>query len=222
MGLYTNNIKPILKKTWQFIWKDESILSWIVNIILAFVLIKFLVYPGLGLLLGTNYPIVAVVSNSMEHRTDNNAICGMNVLNYKNNLDNYWKVCGSWYEDRNISKTKFSTWSFKNGFNTGDLMILFGKKPADIKAGDILVFMAQRPDIKADPIIHRVVNKWNKNGTYYFTTKGDHNPTIINETIINEASINSNRVIGVAAVRIPFVGYVKILFVKLIMLLKVW
>ena len=55
------------KKVWHFIWEDNSIWSWIVNIILAFILIKFIVYPGLGLALGTSYPIVAVVSNSMEH-----------------------------------------------------------------------------------------------------------------------------------------------------------
>ena len=57
----------ILKKTWHFIWEDDSVWSWIVNIILAIVLIKFIIYPGLGLVLGTSYPIVAVVSDSMEH-----------------------------------------------------------------------------------------------------------------------------------------------------------
>ena len=52
-------------KVWYFIWHDDSVWSWIVNIILAFLLIKFIVYPGLGFLLETEYPVVAVVSGSM-------------------------------------------------------------------------------------------------------------------------------------------------------------
>ena len=59
--------KDTAKNVWKFIWEDDSIWSWMLNIILAFVLIKFIVYPGLGLLLGTSYPVVAVVSESMEH-----------------------------------------------------------------------------------------------------------------------------------------------------------
>ncbi|MBW2993462.1 hypothetical protein KY317_02720, partial [Candidatus Woesearchaeota archaeon] len=59
--------KEIVHKTWDFIWNSNSVWSWIVNIILAFVIIKFLLYPGLGLVTGTSHPIVAVVSNSMEH-----------------------------------------------------------------------------------------------------------------------------------------------------------
>ena len=61
------NFKRTWKKIWYFIWEDNSIWSWIVNIILAFVLIKFIVYPGLGLILSTSHPVVAVVSESMEH-----------------------------------------------------------------------------------------------------------------------------------------------------------
>ena len=59
--------KSTWQKIWYFIWEDDSVLSWIVNIILAFVLIKFIVYPGLGLVFGTDFPVVAVVSGSMEH-----------------------------------------------------------------------------------------------------------------------------------------------------------
>ena len=59
--------KSILHKVWYFIWESDSIWSWIINIILAFIIIKFLVYPGLGFALGTSHPIVAVVSGSMEH-----------------------------------------------------------------------------------------------------------------------------------------------------------
>ena len=65
--------KKNLKKFWHFIWEEDSLLSWIVNIIIAFILIKFIVYPGLGYLLATTHPVVAVVSESMEHNSNFNA-----------------------------------------------------------------------------------------------------------------------------------------------------
>jgi hypothetical protein len=117
-------LKRILKKTWHFIWVEDSILSWIVNIILAFVIIKFLVYPGIGLAFGTEYPIVAVVSGSMEHKIVNDArgvpsICGdsYDERDLYLNLDEYWTECGQWYENNGINKEQFQEWRFKNGFN---------------------------------------------------------------------------------------------------------
>ena len=65
-----SKFRKFLKKLWYFLWEENSVWSWIANIALAFILIKFVVYPGIGLILGTNYPIVAVVSGSMEHGTD--------------------------------------------------------------------------------------------------------------------------------------------------------
>ena len=61
------NTKDSFKKTWRFIWHDDSWASWFVNIIIAFILVKFLIYPGLGFILGTTHPVVAVISGSMEH-----------------------------------------------------------------------------------------------------------------------------------------------------------
>src|SRR3989338_8734422 len=140
-----NKLKHTLKKTWWFIWEDDSIWSWIVNIILAFVLIKFIVYPGLGLLLGTHYPIVAVVSSSMEH---------------DGNFENWWNGQSTWYLNNDITKENFLTFDFRNGFNKGDIMILYGKKAKDIGIGEVIVFKSGRPD----PIIHRVVKKADANG----------------------------------------------------------
>jgi signal peptidase I len=213
-------IKAVLKKTWYFIWEEDSLWSWIVNIILAIIIVKFLVYPGLGLMLGTKFPIVAVVSNSMEHKLSGGEICGKNVINYREEFDSYWQICGDWYEQRNITKEIFSGYSLKNGFNKGDIIILDGKKPKDIEVGDIIVFRAKRPDIKAEPIIHRVVAKTYANSTYYFTTKGDWNPDTINDLVIGEKNISEDRILGNAFIRVPFFGYIKIAFVEFIGLFK--
>jgi signal peptidase I len=192
-------IKGMLKKFWWFIWEDESIWSWIVNVILAFVLIKFIVYPGLGLILGTGYPIVAVVSSSMEH---------------DGSFDDWWSLQDDWYTEFNIDVDEFRSYDFKNGFNKGDIMILYGAKPKNIELGEVIVFRSNRPD----PIIHRVVKTWSDDNEYYFQTKGDHNPDSIQSIGLDETNIKGEQVIGKAVVRIPFLGYIKIWFVDLIKL----
>lgn len=185
-------VKTILKRTWYFIWEDDSLLSWIVNVILAFILIKFIVYPGLGFILSTSHPVVAVVSSSMEHN---------------DNFENWWNVHQHFYNSLDITKEDFIKYSFKNGFNKGDIMVLHGKYPEDIKVGDVIVYNVGGKD----PIIHRVVKKWDDNG-YYFQTKGD-NVAIVQKF---EKSINEKQLIGKAVFRIPYLGYIKIWFVELL------
>ncbi len=187
------NIKKILKKTWYFIWEDDSLLSWIVNIILAFILIKFIVYPGLGFLLSTSHPVVAVVSGSMEHNS---------------NFDGWWQSHEQQYNLLNITKQDFLKYSFKNGFNKGDIMVLKGIKPENIRIGNVIVYSTGGKD----PIIHRVVKKWDNEGVYSFQTKGD-NVAIVQKF---EEDIKQEQLIGKALFRIPYLGYIKIWFVELL------
>jgi signal peptidase I len=197
-------LKKYWRKTWHFIWEDNSIWSWIVNVILAFVLIKFIVYPGLGFALSTSHPIVAVVSGSMEHNAD---------------FDEWWAKGGLWYINNNITKSEFLDFSLSDGFNKGDIMILKGTKAKDIKIGDVIVFKSIRPD----PIIHRVVSKWTEDGEYYFQTKGDNyrtNPGPIRSVFLDETRIDSDEIIGVSKVRVPLLGWVKIGFVEMINLFR--
>ncbi|MEK6835766.1 MAG: signal peptidase I, partial [Nanoarchaeota archaeon] len=178
------------KKIWNFIWHSDSLLSWIVNVILAFILVKFIIYPGLGLVLQTTHPVVAVVSKSMEHNSD---------------FDAWWQENSKLYESYNINKQDFINYPMKNGFNKGD--IIFLKSAKNVKIGDIIVFKGN----SANPIIHRVV-KIHDNGNYQ--TKGDNNPDSFNE--LGETNINKNEVIGKAFFRLPLLGWVKILFTDLI------
>lgn len=204
-------VKSFLKNSWHFIWQEDSVLSWIVNIILAFVLIKFVVFPLLGLILSTSHPIVAVVSESMDHDIDSNyMLCGERLPDYKNGFDNWWEECGGWYEERNISKNEFMDFEYSNGFRKGDIMILKGKKAEEIEVGEILVFNGGRKN----PIIHRIVSKSKENGKYYFQTKGDHNEDSIRSGNMDETRIGQERIVGTALIRIPFLGWIKIIFVN--------
>jgi len=195
--------KQFLKRTWRFIWEDDSLLSWIVNVVLAFILIKFIVYPGLGFALSTSHPIVAVVSGSMEHD--------------EGNFDNWWDSAAEcpqectqeqWYSHLGISKQEFREFSFKNGFNKGDIMLLKGTKTKNINVGDVIVFQSS---LKREPIIHRVV-EINDEGSLIFETKGDNNA--MKGGI--DKNIHENNVIGKAVLRIPYLGWVKIGFVSLL------
>jgi len=189
--------KKMLKGIRYFIWEDNSIWSWIANVILAFILIKFVVYPGLGFLLSTTHPIVAVVSGSMEHNS---------------NFDGWWDKNGKWYLDNNLKKDDFLQFPLKNGFNKGDIMILTGKNPENIEVGDVIVFRSNKPD----PIIHRVVKKRQNNSIYFFQTKGDNNKDSIKNSIIDETNINQGQIIGNASVKIPILGFIKIWFVEIL------
>jgi signal peptidase I len=198
-------------KIWHFIWHDDSTLSWIANIVLAFIIIKFIIYPLLALSFGTSLPIVAVISSSMEH---------------DGSFDNWWasqaicdysQVCSQeeWYAQRNISKEDFKTYPFKNGFNKGDLILLFGVRQDKLDVGDVLVYDAMAKTI---PIIHRVVSIdiHTTDGVieYIYETKGDNNPYPIIKPGLNESNIMYSSIRGKAVGRIPYLGYVKIWFVE--------
>lgn len=187
----------MFKKIWKFIWHDDSLLSWIVNILLAFILVKFIIYPGLAFLLGTSHPVVAVVSCSMEHNT-NLGECNLDHLDF----DNWWNLQDNLYSQLQISKEEFSDYRFSNGFNKGDLMILTRVK--EIKNGDVIVFYGS----SNEPIIHRVVLS-----NEVYQTKGDNNPGSRND----EMKITNDRIIGKALIRIPYLGWLKVWFNDLLL-----
>jgi len=194
------DLKSALRKTWRFIWEDNSVWSWLVNIVLAFVIIKFVVYPGLGLLLGTTHPIVAVVSGSMEHPEPS--------------FEEWWtRTCPDGeqkdlYAKYSIDKTTFEGFSYETGLNKGDIVILRSPKSANV--GDIIVFSTPT---RAEPIIHRAVQvKKAEDSTVSFKTKGDNNCGSADF----EQSISEKEIIGRALFRVPLLGWIKIGFVELL------
>jgi signal peptidase I len=176
-------MKIDLKTIWNFIWKSNHPMSWVVNLILAFVIVFFIIYPLLGWIFGTGVPVVAVMSSSMEH---------------DEGFDEWWDLNAKDYE---FNKTQFEDFRFKNGFNKGDLIVVYGR--GEYSPGDVIVFAASLDY----PLIHRIVN--DSNG---YTTKGDNNPGIRSD----EMNIGSERVMGKAVLRIPWLGWFKIGFMKII------
>jgi len=179
-------------KIWYFLWHNNSTISWIINIILAYLIIKFIIFPGVGFLFGTSTPVVSIISSSMEHDKQ---------------FDQWWIENEDYYSLRNITKSDFEKFPFKNGFDKGDVMIIFGKKPDAIKIGDVIVFKAK----KTEPIIHRVIKK-EYASEIVFQTKGDNSDTQVKGDEFDETKILENQILGKAVLRIRWLGYIKIGF----------
>lgn len=177
------------RKLWDFVWNSESAASWIVDLILAFVLVRFIIFPLLGFLLATSLPLVVIESGSMEH----------NTLDF----DDWWSENGQWYLERNITQTEFQEWQFSDGLDKGDVIITRGKDKYE--PGDIIIFTTE---VQTIPIIHRIV-KYDKNWQA-FETKGDNNP----EQLVYEKKIKKDEIVSTAAVRIPKIGWIKLIFVE--------
>lgn len=198
------NLKTSLYKVWDFLWNEDSFASFIANIFVAFIVIKFMVYPAMGIVFGTNLPLVAVVSSSMHH---------------EGQFNDWWDNAKSWYESNDISFNDFIEFPLRNGFNKGDIMLVTGATVENTEIGDIIIFDSNRPN----PIIHRVVNIYEIEGETYYTTKGDNyvtNPKPLTSGSIDETKVSVNDVQGKALFRIPIVGYVKILAIDLINIFK--
>ena len=183
----------LLKKLWHFLWHDDSLWSWVVNLVLAFLIVKFLLYPGIGWMLDTDYPIVAVVSGSMEHDETFAA---------------WWGNNKEFYAAYNITQEQFQAFSFSQGFNKGDIIVLHGEEPKAIKVGEVIVY---QNSISSYPIIHRVI-ALEETPQRQFITKGDHN-TIVDPQPVTEEQIAQT---GVAVFRIPYLGWIKLLFIAMI------
>ena len=218
---YLKRLREVWGRLWHFFWEEDNLWSWALNIIVAFILIKWVIYPGLGLILNTNYPVVAVVSQSMEH----NGI----------GFNQWWAEGRQYHEAFNITQDDFQDFPFRNGFNKGDIMILYGVDGVNI--GDVVVFWGG----KKEPIIHRVVKEWNDSGEIFFQTKGDNIVTnkrsiqlyvnVFGMTVpkgtegaikvIDETGIAKKDVVGKAIFRVPYLGYIKIWFIDLLTFLHI-
>jgi len=188
-----NNALEFIKKFWDFIWNGDSFLSWISFLVIIFIFIKFIFFPTVSFIMGTSLPIVIVESCSMYHGS---------------NFEDWWNANGNWYEDHNMDKSQFESYSLKNGFSKGDIFIVRGVKQEDLKIGDVIIFEGGNTK---RPIIHRLVN------TNPFQTKGDNNKGQFslsnNNAGINELEIKNEQIIGKATfIKIPFIGWLKLIF----------
>ena len=197
-----------MKKLWNKY--TEGWTGTIIYLVLGF-LIAYGLNIALGYALETETPVVAVFSCSMEHSSINNwycglpseQICGKKIESDTISFDEYWNICGNWYESNSISKNIFESFNFKNGLTVGDMIVVYGRN--DVSIGNIIIF---NTNIRKYPIIHRIY-QINPDGT--MLTKGDNNEYPDNWN----PKITKDKINGKAVLKIPLLGWVKILFVEL-------
>jgi signal peptidase len=90
----------------------------------------------------------------------------------------------------------------------GDIIIVHkiedAKKPK-IKTGRVLVFKQSEKTV-----VHRLIRKAESNGKYYYYTKGDNNNSE------DAWVVPTEDVIGIATIKIPFIGWPTVLLSELV------
>jgi len=179
-----NWVKEYWKKIWDFL-QEDSWTSFAVGLVLAFMVIKFIFFPGLSLINGTSLPLVIVESCSMYH--------------HEAGFDKTFE--SSVYEDYGLTLEDTKKWDFQNGINKGDIIFVIAAE--NIEIGDVIIFHAGA----VHPLIHRVVEV---NDTY--ATKGDNYKTNAKQLDPEDKAIEKDRLVGKALFKIPLVGWVKLIF----------
>jgi len=177
-------IKKVEKKR-QTLWQkfDKLTEGWFGYVFYALlgIVIAFLLNQGLAFALATDYPVVAVVSDSMTHDATIEAT--------------YYQWLG---QNLGYNRSYIDSWPVKDGFLKGDMPIVEGSDAYYV--GDVIVFSVPSQTV---PIIHRII-KINADGT--FTTKGDHNSVMLPF----EKSVKSSQIHGKVIFIIPKLGYFKV------------
>ncbi len=167
------------------LWKNEYFKTALAIALIIAVIAGF--YVGVALALGTTVPIRVVESGSMCVPYDG--------------------ACDGWLSlDHPFAQT----------LHKGDIIIIQAVDPADLKANypssDIIVY--KNPN-GVTPIVHRIVEKQEINGTLYFKTKGDGNspikyPEVSNyyDNIPDSRGVPQNLIEGKVILRIPWFGWV--------------
>lgn len=98
----------------------------------------------------------------------------------------------------------------------GDLVIIGGSNPKDLTDGDIIAYDMlvlslnnPNPEKMSIPILHRIAGIVAQNGSRYFITKGDNNPTS------DEWFVPEEGIMGKAIFVIPYVGNLVLILSRL-------
>ncbi|MCW3994372.1 MAG: signal peptidase I [Candidatus Bathyarchaeota archaeon] len=141
--------------------------------VLLIIGVVFGFWYGSQLVLNTQYPALAVASGSM---------CKPYRMN-----------CDGWSHP------------FSQTLHIGDLIIVQGVAPEEIEGapypdGDIIVF--HQPSAGGELIVHRAIDEVERDGIWYFQTKGDGNLSP------DHGEVSEDQVVGKVILRIPWVGHI--------------
>ena len=204
--------------------QKSEVISTIVYLVFAFVF-AFVLYNFFGFVLGTQAPLVIVVSGSMEpvmYRGDIVVISGakleeLNVPQVElNNFDLDQTPLANYAMPVCVEKDSGRQESCENLLQQGTgpfetTAVKFSEtQTVNIhKDGEILVYNSSL----GQPVIHRSVVKIKGLDKTYVLTKGDSvfNPLIDQQAGITSGALTQDQIVGKAIFRVPLLGYIKLL-----------
>lgn len=95
-----------------------------------------------------------------------------------------------------IKPIAIATGSMEKELMVGDVAIIKKCNSNDVIVGDIVEYQ-----MEGYTVVHRVIEKKQKNGKFYFTTKGDNNKSP------DAQEVNEEQIIGKVIFKIKYVGY---------------
>jgi len=194
-----------------YIFLKEEAVDWSIYLASAFIF-ALIVFSAAGLILGTDSPMMIVVSGSMEptyYRGDVVFLQGVPPEQLNGNevlLDRSVK---------GVRLNQLATVEKQNGEATA---INFNDGPSIQidETGDIVVYQSAYIN---GPVIHRIVGKAIARDGTFLITKGDNNNAIDQETQISPSLVDATAINGRSIFQIPIVGYVKLILFDDIMVL---
>ncbi len=172
------------------VWKNEYFKTAVAIVLIAAIVLVF--FQILGLALGAAVPVRVVESGSMCTESSG---------------------CDGWSHP------------FDQTLHVGDIIIIQGINPDELNTdypnSDIIIYQnpSLRGNMLATPIVHRIVEKYEVNGTWYFQTKGDGNgvnwPASVNPSEYDSHTlwttgegVAPDLVLGKVVMRIPYFGWI--------------
>lgn len=213
--------------------ENHSLRSWLIYIFFA-ALFAFIIYNAIGLVMGTSFPLVIVLSGSMEpeyYRGDIIVLQGVNpetlnapVIELNHSLKNVpsYEYLQTYCSANNSPDIALPCDHFKLqvlnrqttliDFSTTELHFLNGEKLSISKEGATVVYFSSQ---QQKPIIHRTVAVLKTLDGTYVLTKGDSpkNPLIDQEAGITFFATPVSELQGQALFKIPLLGYVKLILI---------
>lgn len=95
-----------------------------------------------------------------------------------------------------IKPVAIATGSMEKELKVGDVAIIKKCKANDVNVGDIIEY-----NMGDFTVIHRIIEKVQRNGSYYFVTKGDNN------TARDLEDVKEDQLIGKVVFKIRYIGY---------------
>jgi signal peptidase len=103
-----------------------------------------------------------------------------------------------------------SSGSMEPVYQEGDIIFIKKIPPLSIDSGDIIVFESRQGTI---PIVHRVTEIIEEDGTHFFVTKGDNNPFADS---YYDPGVPESKIIGTPVCTIPKLGWISLFLRRII------